>query len=317
MMSNDFDYSETHVLLLDGQRNIRTLLNGALQQIGFRNIHESTDPAAARAATSRLSLDLIILDLDTDRQTVCSLMRDLRHQVVGGNPFVVIIATTWNPDEENVRSALNAGADDIVSKPISVQILTDRVNNLVRNRKQFVATPTYLGPDRRPGGRDAMDGRMTTVAVPNSLRHKVTGDQSAAVDADSIWRANRAVSLQKLKRLAGQVDALAARLEQIAAEHQRRPVKGAKIDELSSLAFQACEVAADAEVQELSRLTISMGEVIEDISQSEIPTARQFEILRLHSQAIGVLLDGGGGGGSDLIASALNQARAVAGAAAN
>ncbi|MCZ6524102.1 MAG: hypothetical protein O7A68_09595, partial [Alphaproteobacteria bacterium] len=86
---------------------------------------------------------------------------------------------------------------------------------------------------------------------------------------------------------------------------------------LSSLAFQACEVAADAEFQELSRLTISMGEVIEDISQSEIPTARQFEILRLHSQAIGVLLDGGGEGGSELVASALNQARAVAGAAAN
>ncbi len=316
-MRNDFNYSETHVLLLDGQRNIRTLLKGALQQIGFRQIHESTNPAAARAAAINLSLDLIILDLDTDRQTVCSLMRDLRHQVVGENPFVVIIATTWNPEEENVRSALNAGADDIVSKPVSVQILTDRVNNLVRNRKQFVATPTYLGPDRRPAGRDATDVGMTAVPVPNSLRHKAAGDQAAAVDAESIWRANRAVSLQKLKRLAGQVDSLAARLEQIAAEHQRRPVKGAKIDELSSLAFQASEVAADAEVHELSRLTTSMGEVIDDISRAEIPTARQFEVLRLHSQAIGVLLGGGGKGGSELVAAALNQARTVAGAAAN
>ena len=113
-------------------------------------------------------------------------------------------------------------------------------------------------------------------------------------------------------------DSLAARLGQIAAEHQSRPVTEAKIDELTSLAFQANVVAADAEVRELSRLTTSMGEVVEDISQSEIPTARQFEILRLHSQAIGVLLDGGGGDGdSDLIASALDQARAVAGAAAN
>ncbi len=309
-MTNDFDFSDSYVLLLDGQHNVRNLMKGALQQIGFRDIHESITPAAARESIANLKPDLIILDLDTDRETVCSLMRELRNQVIGENPFVVIIATTWNAEEENVRSALNAGADDIVSKPISVQLLADRVSNMVRNRKQFVATSSYLGPDRRPSRRDAVNGEVSTVAVPNSLRHKATGDETSAVDADSVRLANQAVCRQKLRRLTGQVYSMAARLEQIATEHQKRPVNGSKIDELSNLAFQANEVAAGAEVHELSRLTISMGEVILDISQTDFPSPRQFEILRLHSQAVAVLLDGGGQG-SELVTSALHQARAV------
>ena len=62
----------------------------------------------------------------------------IRHSEIGANPFIPVIATTWDPTPELVRKIIDSGADDLVVKPISVGHLLERVQSLVYKRKPFV-----------------------------------------------------------------------------------------------------------------------------------------------------------------------------------
>jgi DNA-binding response OmpR family regulator len=70
---------------------------------------------------------------------------------------VVIVALTKRPALEVVRAALAAGSDDMVVKPVTARALRERVVNQIENRKEFIATDDYVGPDRRADDRELTD----------------------------------------------------------------------------------------------------------------------------------------------------------------
>ena len=97
------------------------------------------------------------------------------------NPFLVINVITWKPSDDVIRTLVNAGADDIIVMPISIGAVASRVDNIIQNRKKFVATPRYVGPDRRQPGREN-DSELAGFDVPNGVRYKATGDELSKVD---------------------------------------------------------------------------------------------------------------------------------------
>lgn len=316
----DFDFSDSGVVLIDQQRNVRRLMWSALKQMGFEDVHDCQTLDEALEFLVISSPDLVIVDLDIDHERVCAKISDIRNQVIGHNPFVVIIATTWKPSEDAIRRVLNAGADDIVNKPISMQLLLNRVSNLIRNRKEFVVTTSYVGPDRRSRDRirnEESEGvAIETMPVPNSLRHKATGDVNAAVNPETIRQAAEALTLQKLRHLTNGIAELAASLERATRARRggRRPKRA--VDELTGLVCQVTEFVEDRNLSNVSQLSRSMRDVMSSILDSAKPAARSFEILRLHSQAIAASLEARDTD-SDLAASELNKAveKAVAGQA--
>jgi DNA-binding response OmpR family regulator len=291
----DFDFSKSGVVLIDQQLNVRRLMWSALKQIGFEDVRDCNTLEEALEFLAVSTPDLLIVDLDIDHKEVCARISDIRNQVIGHNPFVVIIATTWNPSEDAIRRVLNAGADDIVNKPISMQLLLNRVSNLIRNRKDFIVTTSYVGPDRRSRDRvraEESEGvAIETMPVPNSLRHKATGDARAAVDPETIRQAAEALTSQKLRHLTNGIVELADSLER--ATQARRGGRRSKraFDELTGLVCQVTEFVEDRDLRIVSQLSRSMRDVMSTILDSADPEPQKFEILRLHSQAIAASLD--------------------------
>lgn len=316
----DFDFSKSGVVLIDQQPNVRRLMWSALKQIGFEIVQDCATLQEALDFLLISSPDLMIVDIDIDHELVCAKIADIRNQVIGHDPFLVIIATTWNPSEETIRRVLNAGADDIVNKPISMQLLLNRVSNLIRNRKDFIVTTSYVGPDRRSRDRvrsEESEGvSIETMPVPNSLRHKATGDVTAAVNPESIRQAAEALTLQKLRHLTNGIAELASSLERATQARRggRRPKRA--VDELTGLVCQVTEFVEDRNLRNVSQLSRSMRDVMSTILDSAEPVPRNFEILRLHSQAIAASLEARDAD-SELAASELNKAvvKAVAGQA--
>ena len=307
----DFDFSKSGVVLIDQQRNVRRLMWSALKQIGFEIVQDCSTLQEALDFLMISSPDLMIVDIDIDLEQVCAKISDIRNQAIGHDPFLVIIATTWNPSEETIRRVLNAGADDIVNKPISVQLLLNRVSNLIRNRKDFIVTTSYVGPDRRSRDRvrsEESEGvSIETMPVPNSLRHKTTGDVRAAVNPESIRQAAEALTLQKLRHLTNGIAELASSLERATQARRggRRPKRA--FDELTGLVCQVTEFVEDRNLRNVSQLSRSMQDVMSTILDSAEPAPRNFEILRLHSQAIAASLEARDAD-SELAASELNKA---------
>ena len=83
--------------------------------------------------------------------SVCSTIKELRHNETGRNPFVPVIVTTWEPDRDLVEKIADSGADALLVKPFSPWQLIERIDCLANRRKPFVVTAERIGPDRRKG----------------------------------------------------------------------------------------------------------------------------------------------------------------------
>jgi two-component system, OmpR family, KDP operon response regulator KdpE len=114
------------ILVVDDEPQLRRLLRATLTAEGFRVIEADTARRALIEAASHKP-DLILLDLglpDADGQTVVAGVREW-----SAMPIVVLSART---DERQKIVALDAGADDYVTKPFTVGELLARVRAALR-----------------------------------------------------------------------------------------------------------------------------------------------------------------------------------------
>lgn len=287
------DLDKVHVLLYETKANIRRVIKFALLEIGFQEVHECTNLGDVKTVLRMYNPDLMILDLDQGHKAVSRFMRDIRHQYSGDNPFVVSIATTWRADPEIVRAALDGGVDDIIMKPISVQILSQRINNLIHNRREFIATTDYVGPERRSEEfRSPSEKDPGHIKVPNSLRYKATGDEKAVVDDAAVKAALEAVVLQKIQRLSIELSNNAAQLEGLSGSYENSFEISAKIELAAKMIRQVQQYIQGQKLDGIIQIANSMAHVMEMIKVSVDPKPKQFEILKLHSQAVtAALLD--------------------------
>jgi CheY-like chemotaxis protein len=207
-------YEAAEALVYDPVAVNRGATRSALAAIGFRQIEAVASVSDFARAIYRLSPDLIVCEVQTGEMQVCDQIQAMRNGMTGYNPFVVVIATTWDKSKTMVRRVIDSGADDLILRPFSNGILASRIEAATHHRKGFVITHDYIGPDRR---RDP--GRVSAVLFepPNSLAMKADGRQKAEAEAkqfDEELRAARAfLSGEKIRRDAFQTGVLLRLME--------------------------------------------------------------------------------------------------------
>ena len=175
--------------------------------------------------------DLLITDSDLGDGDICTMISDIRNHRIGTNPFMSIIVTTWKPSESLVRRVVESGADDLLVQPASRGQLRSRIDALTFNRKPFMITARYIGPDRRNLTRaEKLTG--TAVNVPNLLLAKASGGKDASELQRAIDAAVSTVNKNKLSRNAAHIGAL---VKQILAAYNTKCIDGHLIDLLGNL----------------------------------------------------------------------------------
>jgi two-component system KDP operon response regulator KdpE len=114
------------VLVVDDEPQLRQLLRTTLVAQGFRVVEAETARRALVEAASHKP-DLVILDLGLPDAEGHDVVRAIRQW--SSMPIVVLSART---DEQQKVRALDAGADDYVTKPFSVGELLARVRAALR-----------------------------------------------------------------------------------------------------------------------------------------------------------------------------------------
>ena len=117
------------ILIVDDDAAIREMLGMALTREGYEILEAGSTLEARRAIASRRP-DLILLDWMLPGQSGYEFVRQL-HNDSAGNPPPVIMLTARNQEADKV-AALEAGADDYISKPFSVSELLARVKAVLR-----------------------------------------------------------------------------------------------------------------------------------------------------------------------------------------
>lgn len=117
------------ILVVDDDAATRKMINTALEQSGY-NVVDAGTAAAAVEAINREDPDVVLLDLilpDGDGVQVCKEVREYSE--------VSIIMVTAKRDLTDRLAGLDAGADDYVTKPLSMGELVARVKSLLRRRR--------------------------------------------------------------------------------------------------------------------------------------------------------------------------------------
>jgi len=116
-----------HLVIAEDDRAVRESVKRALELEGY-SVTAVTDGVAALESASGSDVDLLLLDLgmpNMDGLTVCRRLRSAGSRL----PILVLTARTEISDRV---SGLDAGADDYLPKPFSLDELLARVRSLLR-----------------------------------------------------------------------------------------------------------------------------------------------------------------------------------------
>ena len=145
---------EVHLLIVDDDERIRTLLQKYLMRNGFW-VTSARDGAHARRLLAGLDFDLIVLDVMMPGEDGISLTRDLRRSL--STPILLLTAKAEADDR---IAGLEAGADDYLTKPFEPRELLLRINAILRRTPPEVETRLprvlHMGPVRYDVDRGEM-----------------------------------------------------------------------------------------------------------------------------------------------------------------
>lgn len=120
------DLSEAHLLIVDDDERIRTLLQKFLIRNGFW-VTAARDAEHARRILTGLDFDLIVLDVMMPGEDGVSLTRGLREE----RDTPILLLTAKSETEDRI-AGLEAGADDYLVKPFEPKELLLRINAVLR-----------------------------------------------------------------------------------------------------------------------------------------------------------------------------------------
>ena len=127
-----------HILIVDDDAEIRTLLARYLEKNGLRATAVG-DGRAMWQALAAAVFDLIVLDLMLPGDDGLTLCRDLR-----ARSDIPVVMLTARGEETDRVVGLEMGADDYLAKPFSARELLARIKSVLRRTRSL---PPNLRPD--------------------------------------------------------------------------------------------------------------------------------------------------------------------------
>ena len=147
-----------HVLVVDDDAEIRSLLHQYLQKNGYR-VTAVADGKGMWAALEAGRVDIVVLDLMLPGDDGLTLCRNLR-----ARSEVPVIMLTARGEETDRIVGLEMGADDYLAKPFNPRELLARVKSILRRARSL---PENLQPEAARAVRFA--GWVLDLAARNLL----------------------------------------------------------------------------------------------------------------------------------------------------
>lgn len=129
------------ILIIDDELAVRRFLHTVLSSEDY-SLHEAEDGHAGLAAAAAFKPDIILLDLGLPDLDGIEVIRRLREW-----SKVPIIVLSVREHENDKVEALDAGADDYLTKPFGVGELLARIKAALRRSLQEVPEPVFISHD--------------------------------------------------------------------------------------------------------------------------------------------------------------------------
>ncbi|MCU1251910.1 MAG: two component transcriptional regulator, winged helix family [Edaphobacter sp.] len=156
--------AQLNVLIVEDDAGIRQSLFETLTALGFM-IGEASNGEHALLRLRMVDYDAVLLDINMPGMGGLETCRRICHSY----PHIPIIILTVRDEEDDKVEALDAGADDYVTKPFQIRELTARLRSAIRRSKTSTVQPDStvvigalrLDPDRHRVEKMGQEIRLT------------------------------------------------------------------------------------------------------------------------------------------------------------
>ena len=144
---------------MDDNKHMCSLLSAILGAFGCNQIIQSTDPDKAFGLIGDYKPDIVIADLVMRPTDGIEFVRRVRTDPTSPNPFLPIIMVSGHASTARVGMARDAGVNEFMVKPVSVDAMLKRMDAVIRHPRPFIRAKEYFGPDRRRSIKKTFTGR--------------------------------------------------------------------------------------------------------------------------------------------------------------
>ncbi|HET8726584.1 MAG TPA: response regulator [Alphaproteobacteria bacterium] len=163
-------YTDKIALILNDDEVMRSLLVEMLRPFQFALIRKADSVLDLQKMDALEKVDLCIVDWVLRGTDGPRFLHRLRRGGFNLRPDVRTVLTIDAADRETVLQARDAGANAVIGKPFSRQMVGNAVTRALEDGRPFVVSPTYVGPDRR----------VRRIAVPEDRREREAASRTAA-----------------------------------------------------------------------------------------------------------------------------------------
>ncbi|WP_417795032.1 response regulator [Terasakiella pusilla] len=283
MVQERFD--KVTVVIADPDHKARTIAKKTLIKAGFRKILTGHNLAFVKQSFDVEMPELLIAETNLPDGDFSEFVNDLRHHKIGNNPFLVVSALAENPTPELVKKVIQAGADDLLSKPFDVATLMRRVGRLIHQRKPFVVTGDYVGPTRQ--AKSQKEANAEQFVPPNTLKARALNEGSVDEVQAMVDAAIRSVNTKALESHADDINELVTIVTPRLTTGQVDATARLCLDRLRYAAEDANRRLDGTQYDHVSELCQTLLGIVNNIRNSGgVPVARDVQLLTPLNKAI-------------------------------
>ncbi|HTK86049.1 MAG TPA: response regulator [Patescibacteria group bacterium] len=144
------DLEKLSVLIVAESPQLRRLVISALQAHRIKIVLECGTGQEGFLMFCDKSPNLVLADWETGTMSGIELTRKIRSDAASPDrkvPIILMLAN--NTGIEHIADARNAGVTGLLLKPFSAGDLIKHIHYAIDDRREFIETPGYTGPDRR------------------------------------------------------------------------------------------------------------------------------------------------------------------------
>ena len=143
------NFRSVTTLIVDRDRYTRSLVGQMLRGFGVGGIESLDSGAAAQEYIQKNFVDLCIVEANLPDMSGADFVRWVRREQKEPARFMPILVLTGYTQLKLISQVRDAGANLVVKKPVSAQVLFDRIAWIAKTSRSYIETGDYVGPDRR------------------------------------------------------------------------------------------------------------------------------------------------------------------------
>jgi putative two-component system response regulator len=133
---------DANILIVDDQEFNISLLERMLGRARFERLHSTTDPFQVERLMEELAPDMVLLDMHMPGMDGLQVLQQIR-QRTGEDNYLPVLVLTADTTAEIKQKALQAGANDFLTKPFDRTEVLLRIRNLLSTRQLHLQLRKY------------------------------------------------------------------------------------------------------------------------------------------------------------------------------